>query len=43
MGHITIVGPSLSNLDGNLATILEGKTLDDKTAGYWHKLLTFCK
>ncbi|KAL5068611.1 hypothetical protein RYX36_019498 [Vicia faba] len=32
MGHITVVGPSLSNLEGNLATIIEGEKLDDKTA-----------
>ncbi|MCI03184.1 phosphoribosylaminoimidazole carboxylase chloroplastic-like, partial [Trifolium medium] len=32
MGHITIVGPSLSNLESNLATIIEEKALNDKTA-----------
>ncbi|XP_058770565.1 phosphoribosylaminoimidazole carboxylase, chloroplastic isoform X2 [Vicia villosa] len=32
MGHITVVGPSLSNLEGNLATIIQGEKLDDKTA-----------
>ncbi|KAK2362122.1 phosphoribosylaminoimidazole carboxylase, chloroplastic [Trifolium repens] len=32
MGHITIVGSSLSNLEGNLATIIEEKASDDKTA-----------
>jgi phosphoribosylaminoimidazole carboxylase len=34
MGHITIVGSSLSNLESNLATIIEEKASDDKTAGY---------
>lgn len=34
MGHVTVVGPSLSNLEGNLATIIQGEKLDDKTAGY---------
>jgi len=33
MGHITIVGPSLSNIESNLAVVVEGKRLDDKTAG----------
>ncbi|KAE9611840.1 putative phosphoribosylaminoimidazole carboxylase [Lupinus albus] len=32
MGHITIVGPSLGNIESNLAIIVDGKTLDDKTA-----------
>ncbi|OIW13811.1 hypothetical protein TanjilG_31700 [Lupinus angustifolius] len=32
MGHITIVGPSLGNIESNLAIIVEGKKLDDKTA-----------
>ncbi|XP_027366407.1 phosphoribosylaminoimidazole carboxylase, chloroplastic-like isoform X3 [Abrus precatorius] len=32
MGHITIVGTSLGNIESNLATMVEGKILDDKTA-----------
>ncbi|XP_054800602.1 phosphoribosylaminoimidazole carboxylase, chloroplastic-like isoform X2 [Prosopis cineraria] len=32
MGHITIVGPSLSNIERNLAKMVEGKRLDDKTS-----------
>ncbi|QCE07440.1 phosphoribosylaminoimidazole carboxylase [Vigna unguiculata] len=32
MGHITIVGPSLNNIESNLAILLEGKRLHDKTA-----------
>ncbi|KAE9589634.1 hypothetical protein Lal_00000232 [Lupinus albus] len=32
MGHITIVGPSLGNIESNLAIIVEGKRLNDKTA-----------
>ncbi|KAJ1409370.1 Rudiment single hybrid motif, partial [Sesbania bispinosa] len=32
MGHITIVGPSLGNIEGNLATVVGGNRLDDKTA-----------
>ncbi|KAL5195977.1 Phosphoribosylaminoimidazole carboxylase, chloroplastic [Glycine soja] len=32
MGHITIVGPSLSNIESNLAVLVEGKELDGKTA-----------
>jgi len=33
MGHITIVGPSFSNIESNLAVLVEGKELDAKTAG----------
>ncbi|XP_061348391.1 phosphoribosylaminoimidazole carboxylase, chloroplastic-like isoform X2 [Gastrolobium bilobum] len=32
MGHITIVGPSLGNIESNLAMMVEGKRVDDKTA-----------
>ncbi|KAG4967712.1 hypothetical protein JHK87_033363 [Glycine soja] len=32
MGHITIVGPSFSNIESNLAVLVEGKELDAKTA-----------
>ncbi|XP_047154834.1 phosphoribosylaminoimidazole carboxylase, chloroplastic [Vigna umbellata] len=32
MGHITIVGSSLNNIESNLAILLEGKGLHDKTA-----------
>ncbi|KAL4287422.1 hypothetical protein AHAS_Ahas19G0184600, partial [Arachis hypogaea] len=32
MGHITIVGNSLGNIESDLATIVEGKRLDDKSA-----------
>nr|KYP74487.1 hypothetical protein KK1_007170 [Cajanus cajan] len=32
MGHITIVGPSLSNIESNLAIVVEGKKLDDTPA-----------
>lgn len=32
MGHITIIGSSLGNIECNLAIIVEGKRLDDKTA-----------
>ncbi|XP_028770714.1 phosphoribosylaminoimidazole carboxylase, chloroplastic isoform X2 [Neltuma alba] len=32
MGHITIVGPSLSNIERNLAIMVEGKRLDGNTA-----------
>jgi len=33
MGHITIVGPSLNNIESNLAVLVDGKRLHDKTAG----------
>ncbi|KAL1341759.1 phosphoribosylaminoimidazole carboxylase, chloroplastic isoform X3 [Arachis duranensis] len=32
MGHITIAGNSLGNIESDLATIVEGKRLDDKSA-----------
>lgn len=33
MGHITIVGPSLSNIERNLDVMVEGKRIDDIAAG----------